>query len=1859
MWDKEGNIYYFNSGAPFPYQTGSCSGQNGEVEWDNHTWALTKIRNKFGQEILYTYTDQTKSVNLKQYYTGSGECLTDSYTGVTAKYPSTVTYAGGRYRIRFDKGSAPNRLDYRASWEGGGFRVFQKYRLQNIYVEQDLDGNGTFETSLHRYEFQFESDTNTSNLIFPGFTWTAGGKTSTLKSVTHYGVGGTAALPATTFTYGDNLHLTKVNNGYGGSVEFSYAPWYYATQARDSYTLYQHFGKVGYMCRYDDPTPWGAAGTGSAVFCGDDHQGGSLYVRGIGVAGDFNNQLSSSNQNRLTDIMKPGGVYKITTEFLTTESGMIVRIGLASGVSTQLFDATSGTPIYVTLPADSTSAAIVVDELGGTSSGYVVVGKMWVQLLTSVQRVTEKRVLDGNGHTYTYTYDYTNNGVDTAKLNDAYVVTSEACTHWSCVDRYYNEKYSEFRGNGRVTVTAPDGTKTITEFHQDDIFKGRPINTISNNGTANLAEVNYSYAFTPLPCEMCVYWAGISRNFVYTTSETTTIYGASGGNTQTTFTYDATYGNLTNQSQYLNGSLYRATTIEYFPTNTPTAYLVGLPARKQVKNSAGTVLAESLNLYDGANTYTTAPTAGILSAVRAWVNGAQYSQIAFGYDTWGNQNSVTTYSGYGSASSAPTVGAATMTTAFDSVFHVYPISQTTPPAPNVPAGLTTTWAYDYNGDSVDDYILGVPTRETDPNGNQTSAQYDAFGRIVKLIRPGDDSASPTISIAYSDAFPFTTTITQKINSTQNYSVIRKYDGIGRGTQVTSGGTIVDTVYQSPTVTKQSVPYTGASPNLFTTTTVNPTAHTTTVTAPDGTFTVTTTNGLQTTFTDARGNVTDSVADVLGRVTSVTPPTGPGVSYTYDEFDRLKTATRGGVTTRLNYDNAGRKLNMTDPDMGYWMYGYDARGNLTTQTDARGCVLTLVYDSLNRLSSKTSSGVGCGTQVNTSYTYDVGVNGKGMRTGMTDASGSTAWEYDTRGRLKKETKVISNQSYGTEWTYNSADLPLTMKYPDNEIVNYNYNDRMLLNSVIGTNTYVSSTTYDSVGRLDDRVLGNGLTQNCSYYGWTETAIVDGISTGQGGRLKNITVGSLMNLTYTYDKSGNIRKINSTATAIETQNFTYDALDRLITADATGGPATYSETYGYNATTGNLTAKGGLALQYNDPAHVHAVTNAGSNTYSYDSNGNQITRVVDGQTYNLAYDAEGRLVSVNVGTQGNLLAPVVSDVLRNLSHRERGLVALQGSQTPYGGTAWTIPGTIQAEDFDHGGEGVAYHETTSWNQGGEYRPGEAVDVETAWDPTGGYNVFWTKPGEWLEYTVNVTAGGTYSLNLRFANPDAGGVMHVEVDGVNVSGSIAVPDTNGWHFWQTVTVNNISLTAGQHILRLAFDTQAGNGYVGNLNYVTFNLSGATATPTKTSTPTRTPTVTRTPTKTNTPAATNTPTKTPTPSLTPTSTATSTSTPLPTPTQPPAFTSATFVYDGDGRQVKSTINGVTTIFVGAHYQIENGVVVKYYFAGAQRIAMRRNGTLSYILTDHLGSTTAVTNASGALTAGTLYKAWGDVRYSLGASPTKYTYTGQYSNVSDFGLMFYNARWYDPVSGRFSQADTVVPGGVQGLDRYAYVNNSPLVYVDSSGHFAIPWALIAVLVFIGILPGDTGPYETDPFTDAIGEASLRMAVDPIDWVYTGADCLTGECTVTDVLWAALPFMSGGIKKLADLAKIAPGIDKISGIDTLITKLNHSSDTVRAGAKAELDYLLSHQDEVAEVGKKFGGGLEMDFVLKDGTFVNVKDYNWDSYNAYTLDWEIEKMIEQAQKYDQFNPTAMMIHFTSKPPQTVIDKLTEAGIQVDW
>ena len=164
-----------------------------------------------------------------------------------------------------------------------------------------------------------------------------------------------------------------------------------------------------------------------------------------------------------------------------------------------------------------------------------------------------------------------------------------------------------------------------------------------------------------------------------------------------------------------------------------------------------------------------------------------------------------------------------------------------------------------------------------------------------------------------------------------------------------------------------------------------------------------------------------------------------------------------------------------------------------------------------------------------------------------------------------------------------------------------------------------------------------------------------------------------------------------------------------------------------------------------------------------------------------------------------------------------------------------------------------------------------------------------------------------------------------------------------------------------------------------------------------------------------------------------------------------ASYVYDGDGNRVKAVVNSTTSIYVGAYYEVTGGVVKKYYYAGGMRVAENNGGVLHFLLTDHLGSTAVTTSDTGVRVTELRYYPYGDsARYNPGGQITTYRFTGQRWDPGT-GLYFYGARWYDPLIGRFIQADTIVPspGDPQSLNRYSYVLNNPLKYNDPSGHIA------------------------------------------------------------------------------------------------------------------------------------------------------------------------------------------------------------------
>jgi lysophospholipase L1-like esterase len=169
---------------------------------------------------------------------------------------------------------------------------------------------------------------------------------------------------------------------------------------------------------------------------------------------------------------------------------------------------------------------------------------------------------------------------------------------------------------------------------------------------------------------------------------------------------------------------------------------------------------------------------------------------------------------------------------------------------------------------------------------------------------------------------------------------------------------------------------------------------------------------------------------------------------------------------------------------------------------------------------------------------------------------------------------------------------------------------------------------------------------------------------------------------------------------------------------------------------------------------------------------------------------------------------------------------GAEGPYGGTAAAVPGTVQAANYDAGGQGVAYNVTSVNGNGASYRS-DGVDLETTADtqdtaPAGGpYDLGWTAIGQWFKYTVDVAAAGTYAVSLRLASPNGvTDALHIANSaGTSLSDAVAAPDTGGWQDWATVTTS-VTLPAGVQTLTIDQDN---GGW--NIHYLTLAASGSAA--------------------------------------------------------------------------------------------------------------------------------------------------------------------------------------------------------------------------------------------------------------------------------------------------------------------------------------------------------------------------------------------------------------------------------------------------
>ncbi len=205
------------------------------------------------------------------------------------------------------------------------------------------------------------------------------------------------------------------------------------------------------------------------------------------------------------------------------------------------------------------------------------------------------------------------------------------------------------------------------------------------------------------------------------------------------------------------------------------------------------------------------------------------------------------------------------------------------------------------------------------------------------------------------------------------------------------------------------------------------------------------------------------------------------------------------------------------------------------------------------------------------------------------------------------------------------------------------------------------------------------------------------------------------------------------------------------------------------------------------------------------------------------AAGTSVVTVTTVDGGFTAVSTVDVAPDYS----GIATYGNGGQPGSGEPWLVSNTgllrIEAENYNQGGEGIAYHDNDNNNSGGNYRTSEGVDVESTTDLGGGYNVGWISSGEWLEYSINVPTSGAYNIHLRLARSYTGSSSISVRFGpdsqalANKTGTISVPGTGGWQNWTTVTATNVSLDAGTQIMRVYMD---GSGF--NLNWI--EIEGST---------------------------------------------------------------------------------------------------------------------------------------------------------------------------------------------------------------------------------------------------------------------------------------------------------------------------------------------------------------------------------------------------------------------------------------------------
>ncbi|HSS18625.1 MAG TPA: RHS repeat-associated core domain-containing protein [Pyrinomonadaceae bacterium] len=949
-------------------------------------------------------------------------------------------------------------------------------------------------------------------------------------------------------------------------------------------------------------------------------------------------------------------------------------------------------------------------------------------------------------------------------------------------------------------------------------------------------------------------------------------------------------------------------------------------------------------------------------------------------------------------------------------------------------GNQTTLSYDING-----YLRTV----TDPFGRVLSFTTNDFGRVVSI----SDSLGAVATYAYdSDRL---LSVTYADNSAYSFS----YTFGGGGYVLTDvrdalGNTLEHHDYDTHTRAITSERQGGVQRYVFgyvspmETDVTDGLGHLTkyffhsvrgrdVVTAVEGLCGCGGGSQLQTWAYDDRANVS-AMSDALNHTTT----------FTYDNNGNRLTATNATGTVSYTYNQFGEMLTRKDQLQGVLTNAFDAQGNLLTTRDQLNRATNFDYNTRGQLLTLTNA-----RGKVTSFSYDAAGNLAQAR----DANNiTTFYFYDARGRLTKVRDPLSRNSL---YAYDAAGRINRLTHADNSFVSFGYDLAGRPTSTTDERGFVSRYFYDADYHLTSISDALGHTTSFTYDAMSNlTGVTDAL-----GRVANYEYDSFDRLvkivlppagngatrlfeTFAYNAVGNVTQ--RTDTAGRTTSYSYDNVNRPASVIDPAGKTTTVE---YDALSRTIALTDALSQRYQfvyDAVGQQTLMNrAGvSLSYAYDAGGNVVQRTdYNGNLTNYTYDNLDRLTTV---TYPNRTATYSYDPLGNVTRatNENGSVYI-GYDNRYRVASFSDP-------FYYG---VSYNYDAAGNRtkislnGATYATYTYDAVNRLTNLKDGGNLNFTQTYDAVNRLISRTAPN--GVNSTFAYDDLNrltALTHTAGTNTLSANQYTYNDAGNIASWTNASgAHAFSYDAIDRLLAATNNAQPNESYsydgVGNrasshfsasYSYQPFNrLSGTAAASyvydnngNLTSKTAASGTTTYVWNEEN--------------QLTQVGLA--------------GALNVDYKYDALGRRIQRTTSGGASeryVYDGQDVLLDLNadwsVATKYLnnpgIDNHLRQTSATTGT-AYYLTDHLGSTAALTDNNAGLLEQLNYDSFGN---SNGSSRTRYTYTGR-ERDPDTGLLHYRARFYDPQIGRFISEDPIGLAG--GINQYGYVSGSPLNATDPSG---------------------------------------------------------------------------------------------------------------------------------------------------------------------------------------------------------------------